>query len=71
MNQPANERRYSLNIIAEIRGESGTNSSEYLRIDERVSVGTCGFMEICAILAQFHDLAGKLSREKKGPESAR
>lgn len=39
--------------------------SEGLQINETITVSAGGFVEVCAILSQFHDLAQILKEEKK------
>ncbi len=58
-------KRFELHITAEIRSHSPTGGSDYLRVDETVSVGSCGFMEIAGILGEFHKLAEKIRQERQ------
>jgi hypothetical protein len=53
---------YTLRIDISIQDRSYSGN---LRVSEEVTIGSAGFMEIAAILAEFHKLAGSLKAKRE------
>jgi len=51
------EKRYELRIQVELSDRRG---SDRLNISEIVELDVDGFLELCGVLAKFHDLAAKI-----------
>lgn len=60
MSGPDNEYELDINIsLRSVRGYGGQ-----LNISERVTVPATGFLELCQVLGQFHELAEALKAKK-------
>lgn len=55
-------KRYEIEIQVSLQEKDprGGYGQDRLSISERLHVRAEGFMQVCAVLAQFHDLARKL-----------
>lgn len=59
---------YQLDIrVTVTRPNSWSGSSDRFTVDENMTVPASTFMEVAAILGQFHELAEKIRTEKETP----
>jgi hypothetical protein len=62
-----NRRRYLLHVSVEIHGDPTDPmgmGNDRLRVEEDVALGACGFLEIAAILGEFHELAHQIQSKR-------
>jgi hypothetical protein len=61
-----NQKKLLLTVSVEVRSDpcSPTGGNDHLRIDETLALGSCDFLEIAAILGQFHELAQQIQRQR-------
>jgi len=52
--------QFELSINVTIR----QNGGGYLQVNEQLQVDASGFMEMCEVLGQFHNLAEKIRQQK-------
>ncbi len=64
--QSNKSKKLLLTVSVEVRSDpwSPTGGNDHLRIDETLALGSCDFLEIAAILGQFHELAQQIQRKR-------
>lgn len=58
-------QNFELQITADIRPVGGESGYGNLRVHENITLTAEGFLDLCKILARFHELAEELRGKKK------